>query len=77
MKKKLPIGKQDFKELIEADCIYVDKTEHIYRLVTEGEYYLLSRPRRFGKSLLVSTLHELFEGNQKLFEGLWIHDKWD
>ena len=77
MKKKLPIGKQDFKELIEADCIYVDKTEHIYRLVTEGEYYFLSRPRRFGKSLLVSTLHELFEGNQKLFEGLWIHDKWD
>ena len=78
MKKKLlPIGRQSFKELIESDCIYVDKTEHVYRLVTEGWYYLLSRPRRFGKSLLVSTLQELFEGNQTLFEGLWIHDKWD
>ena len=64
MKKKLlPIGKQSFKGLIEDNCIYVDKTEHIYRLVTEGWYYFLSRPRRFGKSLLISTLQELFEGN--------------
>ncbi len=77
MKKKLPIGKQSFKELIEDNCIYVDKTEHIYRLVTEGWYYFMSRPRRFGKSLLISTLQELFEGNRKLFEGLWIEDKWD
>ena len=78
MKKKLlPIGKQSFKDLIEDNCIYVDKTEHIYRLVTEGWYYFLSRPRRFGKSLLVSTLKELFEGNRALFEGLWIEDKWD
>ena len=78
MKKKLlPIGKQSFKNLIEDNCIYVDKTEHIYRLVTEGWYYFLSRPRRFGKSLLVSTLKELFEGNRTLFEGLWIEDKWD
>ena len=78
MKKKLlPIGKQSFKDLIEDNCIYVDKTEHIYRLVTEGWYYFLSRPRRFGKSLLVSTLKELFEGNRTLFEGLWIEDKWD
>jgi Predicted AAA-ATPase/PD-(D/E)XK nuclease superfamily len=77
MKKKLPIGKQSFKELITDNCIYVDKTEHIYRLVTEGWYYFMSRPRRFGKSLLLSTLQELFEGNHSLFEGLWIHDKWD
>ena len=78
MKKKLlPIGKQSFKGLIEDNCIYVDKTEHIYRLVTEGWYYFLSRPRRFGKSLLISTLQELFEGNRTLFEGLWIEDKWD
>ena len=78
MKKKLlPIGKQDFKELIESNCIYVDKTEHIYRLVTQGFYYFLSRPRQFGKSLLVSTVKELFEGSRALFEGTWIEDKWD
>ena len=76
-KKLLPIGKQDFKELIESNCIYVDKTEHIYRLVTQGFYYFLSRPRRFGKSLLVSTVKELFEGNRALFEGTWIENKWD
>lgn len=76
-KKLLPIGKQDFKKLIESNCIYVDKTEHIYRLVTQGFYYFLSRPRRFGKSLLVSTVKELFEGNRPLFEGTWIEKKWD
>ena len=74
-KKLLPIGKQDFKKLIESNCIYVDKTEHIYRLVTQGFYYFLSRPRRFGKSLLVSTVKELFEGNRPLFEGTWIEKK--
>lgn len=57
--------------------LYVDKTELIYQLATQGKYYFLSRPRRFGKSLLVSTLSELFKGNQTLFEGLWIHDHWD
>ena len=78
MKKKLlPIGKQNFKGLIEDNCIYVDKTEYIHRLITEGWYYFLSRPRRFGKSLLVSTLREIFEGNRTLFERLWIEDKWD
>ena len=59
MKKKLlPIGAQDFASFKENNYIYVDKTENIYRLVTEGRYYFLSRPRRFGKSLLVSTLKE-------------------
>ena len=78
MKKKLlPIGAQDFASFKENNYIYVDKTENIYRLVTEGRYYFLSRPRRFGKSLLVSTLKELFEGNRVLFEGLWIEDKWN
>ena len=76
-KKRLPIGKQTFKGLIEDNCVYVDKTQYIHRLVTEGWYYFLSRPRRFGKSLLVSTLKELFEGNRLLFNGLWIEDKWD
>lgn len=76
-KKNLPLGAQDFKSFKEYDYIYVDKTEHIYRLATEGRYYFLSRPRRFGKSLLISTMKELFQGNQKLFEDLWIEDKWD
>ena len=75
--KKLPIGLQDFARLRQEDFLYVDKTELIYRLATEGVYYFLSRPRRFGKSLLVSTLAELFRGRRELFEGLWIYDRWD
>ena len=75
--KKLPIGLQDFARLRKEDYLYVDKTELLYQLATGGVYYFLSRPRRFGKSLLVSTLSELFQGNQTLFEGLWIHDHWD
>jgi hypothetical protein len=75
--KKLPIGIQDFSKLIEEDFVYVDKTEYCFRLITEGYYYFLSRPRRFGKSLLISTLNEIFRGNRDLFQGLWIHDKID
>ena len=75
--KKLPIGLQDFGELRRGDFLYVDKTELLYQLATGSKYYFLSRPRRFGKSLLISTLSELFQGNQTLFEGLWIHDRWD
>jgi hypothetical protein len=55
----------------------VDKTEHIHRMITSGRIYFLSRPRRFGKSLLVSTLDALFKGQKELFEGLYIYDKWD
>ena len=68
---------QTFRELREEDCYYVDKTAYIARLLDEGKHYFLSRPRRFGKSLLVDTLKELFEGNQELFEGLHIHDRGD
>ena len=68
---------QTFRELRERDCYYVDKTAYIERLLNEGKHYFLSRPRRFGKSLLVDTMKELFEGNQKLFEGLHIHDGHD
>ena len=75
--KKLPIGLQDFGELRRGGFLYVDKTELLYQLATEAKYYFLSRPRRFGKSLLVSTLAELFRGSQELFEGLWVHDYWD
>jgi len=73
--KKLPIGVQDFASLIKGGFLYVDKTEHIHRLMQAGKYLFLSRPRRFGKSLLLSTLKEIFEGNRELFKGLWIEDK--
>jgi hypothetical protein len=76
-RKILPTGRQNFRELHDDNCIYVDKTQHIYRLCTQGKQYFLSRPRRFGKSLLLSTLEELFKGSKELFEGLWIADKWD
>ena len=76
-KRKLPIGIQTFREIREEGCYYVDKTPCLRRLVDEGKHYLLSRPRRFGKSLLLDTLKELFEGNEPLFEGLDIHRHWD
>ena len=77
-KKFLPIGIQYFDVMIEGNYVYVDKTKQIFDLAQrDGGAYFFSRPRRFGKSLVVSTLKELFEGNQKLFEELWIHDKWD
>jgi hypothetical protein len=72
----LPLGIQTFRKIIEENRLYVDKTKDIYSLLTQGgQYYFLSRPRRFGKSLLVSTLKEIFLGNKKLFKGLWIEDK--
>ena len=76
-KRRLPIGIQTFREIREENCYYVDKTDHIRRLIDEGKHYFLSRPRRFGKSLFLDTLKELFEGNEPLFEGLHIHDHWD
>ncbi len=75
--KKLGIGISDFKELIKGNYIYVDKTEYIYKLINSGKYYFLSRPRRFGKSLLLSTIRYLFEGQRELYKGLYIEDKWN
>lgn len=76
---KLPIGIQNFESLRMDGYAYIDKTEQIYRLASEGRYYFLSRPRRFGKSLLVSTLKALFLGKRELFKGLSIDQKedWD
>jgi hypothetical protein len=71
--KKLPIGISDFKELIQGDYIYVDKTQYIYKLIKQGKYYFLSRPRRFGKSLLLSTIEYLFKGERELYRGLYIY----
>ncbi len=73
----LPIGEQSFEGLRSDGCYYVDKTHHLQQLIDKGKFYFLSRPRRFGKSLLMDTLHELFEGNEELFRGLHIHDRWD
>ncbi|MCB9292596.1 MAG: ATP-binding protein [Lewinellaceae bacterium] len=74
---KYPIGIQDFGELRRDGYVYVDKTQYIHRIVTGGKYFFLSRPRRFGKSLLLSTLKELYSGSLELFEGLWIKNNWD
>ena len=76
-KRKLPIGIQTFLKMREQNHYYVDKTAHIRALVDEGSYFFLSRPRRFGKSLFLDTLKELFEGNEPLFRGLHIHNRWD
>ena len=76
-RRKLPIGIQTFRIIREEGYYYVDKTAYIRRLVDEGTHYFLSRPRRFGKSLLLDTVKELFEGSEPLFRGLAIHDGWD
>jgi len=75
--KKLPIGISTFSKIVEQDYLYIDKTKEAYQLITHYQYAFLSRPRRFGKSLFIDTLQEIFEGNKKLFKGLYIYDKWD
>ncbi len=79
--KNLPLGIQTFRDIVDKDnnYYYVDKTKFAYDLVTNNKYkqVFLTRPRRFGKSLFLSTLKELFKGNKQLFEGLYIYDKWN
>lgn len=72
--KKLPIGVQSFEKLRKGDYFYIDKTAHVYDLANKGSYYFLSRPRRFGKSLLLSTIEAYMQGKKELFEGLAIYD---
>ena len=77
--KQYPIGIQNFEKLRRGGYYYVDKTQLVYKLISEGSYYFLSRPRRFGKSLLISTIQAFFEGKRELFEGLAIDrlaDNW-
>jgi len=75
---KYPIGIQTFANIINDGYIYVDKTEYVWKLVSQGKYYFLSRPRRFGKSLLLSTLDAFFRGRKELFKGLYIYSQeWD
>jgi hypothetical protein len=77
--KKLPIGIQAFEIMRTQGYVYVDKTRHVHQMVDEGMFYFMARPRRFGKSLLVSTLKCLFQGKRELFEDLWIaeHGEWE
>ncbi len=77
MNKRLPIGIQSFRRLRETNSYYVDKTPLIRELIDQSDYCFLSRPRRFGKSLLLDTLRSLFEGHEELFRGLEIHRHWD
>ena len=67
-----PIGIQSFEDLRNSKCVYVDKTDYVYNLAYHGKTYFLARPRRFGKSLLCTTLRSFFEGKKELFEGLKI-----
>ncbi len=76
-RRMLPIGIQTFREIRERDCYYVDKTGFALRLIEQGKYYFLSRPRRFGKSLFLDTLGALFSGEEALFRGLVAHGRWD
>lgn len=76
-KLRLPIGIQTFRTMREEGYYIRRKTPYLRRLVENGTHYFLSRPRRFGKSLLADTLKELFEGSEELFEGLAIHGHWD
>ena len=77
MIKKLPIGHNTLATLIDNDCVYIDKTPLIAEMTRMSGRFFLARPRRFGKSLLVDTLKELFEGNQQLFKGLYIEKRWE
>jgi hypothetical protein len=75
--QKLPIGLQDFRTIVLEGYKYIDKTAFIHRIATGGKFYFLSRPRRFGKSITIATLQELYAGSRELFKGLWIEDRWD
>ncbi|PWR00616.1 ATP-binding protein [Leucothrix pacifica] len=76
-RRKLPLGIQSFAKIRSDDYYYVDKTALAVKLIESSSHYFLSRPRRFGKSLFLDTLKELFEGNEPLFQGLAVHDQWD
>lgn len=77
MMQQLPIGEQNFANLRQLNMLYVDKTEIIHQLLQGSRYNFLSRPRRFGKSLTLSTIRNIFQGEKELFKGLWIENQWD
>ncbi len=75
--RTIPLGVSSFRAIHKRGYYYVDKTPHIDNLINRGEHYFLSRPRRFGKSLLLDTMRELFSGSKELFEDTYIYDRWD
>ena len=75
--KKLPIGIQTFAKIRQGNYCYADKTQLVSQLAEQGEFYFLSRPRRFGKSLLLDTIAEAFAGNKELFNGLYLEKNWN
>ena len=78
--KSLPVGKSDIATILNNNMLYVDKTEFVYEMIKKPSSYFLSRPRRFGKSMLVSTFNEVFSGNKELFKDQWIYNSpwsWD
>ena len=75
--KKLPIGISTLTDILKENYLYIDKTDIAQDLIENGRYYFLSRPRRFGKSLFLDTLRCVYEGRKELFDGLYIHDKYD
>jgi Predicted AAA-ATPase/PD-(D/E)XK nuclease superfamily len=77
IKRKYPLGLQDFEGIRQSERLYIDKTKYITQMIEEGKYFFLSRPRRFGKSMFASTLYYLFNAQKELFTGLYIEDKWD
>jgi len=77
MLKKLPIGISTLKTIIEEEYLYIDKTDIALDLIQNGQYYFLSRPRRFGKSLMLDTFKSIFDGKKDIFKDLYIYDKWD
>ena len=75
--QKYPVWHQDFGKIRTEGFVYVDKTKFIHYIVSKGGYYFLSRPRRFGKSLLISTIECVLKGQKELFDGLYIENKWN
>ena len=73
--QKLPVGIQTFSNIIDENYLYIDKTALIYRLLRSGKYLFLSRPRRSGKSLTLSTIASIYRGERALFAGLWIEEQ--
>src|SRR6056297_759954 len=75
--KRLPIGIQDFRYMMENDYLYIDKTKYLHMLKDRGKFYFMSRPRRFGKSLTISTYDCMFRGEKELFKDTWLYDNWE
>ena len=75
--KRLPIGIQDFRYMMENNYLYIDKTKYLHMLKDRGKFYFMSRPRRFGKSLTISTYDCMFRGEKELFKETWLYDHWE